>query len=378
MPGPTALLLADALESAGAGPVDLGAADVAGETVEVFDAWCSDERSPAELWSMTTVQAWLPDGTEDPVEVLVAAVVAWNEALAALGEDPAWGGAERPFPSPAWAVESSGKDDWMDTVRGWYRPLWPCEGVRVIPTTGAADGAGDAARGFFDDAPDADAAAATEAVAAALGARANQPGDLAVRLLPGVAFGTGAHPTTRLCLAWLRRAATAQTTEEAAADGDGAELPRGASVVDYGAGSGVLALVALGLGAGSAAATDVDPLSVSACRRNAALNGRDGVPAALEAALCGWTSSEDDPLPGWVGRADVVVSNILRGPLLDLAPRLVGYARAGGWLCLSGVKEGDQADAVAARLVACGVEEGTVGVATLGGWALVVGRKSGG
>jgi ribosomal protein L11 methyltransferase len=132
------------------------------------------------------------------------------------------------------------------------------------------------------------------------------PAALNLRLDPGLAFGTGSHPTTRLCLRWLDR-----------------HLAAGASVIDYGCGSGVLAIAAKLLGAGTVTGVDIDPQAVIASRDNAA---RNGVAA---------TFFEPDafaPPP-----ADVVVANILSNPLRVLAPLICGLARSGGAVVLSGI-----------------------------------------
>ncbi len=139
-----------------------------------------------------------------------------------------------------------------------------------------------------------------------------------VELDPGLAFGTGTHPTTAMCLEWL----------------DGRDL-RGQTVVDYGCGSGILAIAALKLGASSALAVDIDPQALIATRENAA---RNGIGPEL-------TATGEPTLPG--ASADVLVANILAGPLVELAPRLAAAIRAGGELALSGVLA-EQVDAVTA------------------------------
>jgi len=150
-----------------------------------------------------------------------------------------------------------------------------------------------------------------------------------VRLDPGLAFGTGTHPTTALCLEWL----------------DGLDLA-GKSVIDYGAGSGVLAVAAALKGASSVIAIDHDPQALEATLDNAR---RNGVGDAILAVL-----PEDAGTP----RADVVVANILAGPLVTLAEAIADTVAPGGRLALSGVLE-DQADEVraayAARLSDCGI-----------------------
>lgn len=131
-----------------------------------------------------------------------------------------------------------------------------------------------------------------------------------ILLDPGLAFGTGNHPTTALCLEWL----------------DGAEL-QGKTVLDFGCGSGILAIAALKLGAIEALGVDIDPQALLATRDNAARNG-------IEAARLATMLPEDLPLER---PFDVLVANILMGPLIELAPRLTGHVRPGGELVLSGL-----------------------------------------
>jgi ribosomal protein L11 methyltransferase len=122
---------------------------------------------------------------------------------------------------------------------------------------------------------------------------------------PGLAFGTGSHPTTRLCLRWLDE-----------------NIHGGESVLDYGCGSGILAIAAMKLGAGSAHGIDVDAQAVQSSRDNA--NANHVVPKL--------------PLPeGTPQPADIVVANILTNPLKILAPLLAGATRLGGRIVLSGV-----------------------------------------
>ena len=133
----------------------------------------------------------------------------------------------------------------------------------------------------------------------------------AVNLLldPGLAFGTGTHPTTALCLEWL----------------DGQNLDN-CSVLDFGCGSGILAIAALLLGAPQAAGTDIDPQALQASRDNASRNGIDPArfPVYLPADL------PQQP-------AEVVVANILAGPLVSLAPQITALVKGGGRLALSGI-----------------------------------------
>jgi ribosomal protein L11 methyltransferase len=129
-----------------------------------------------------------------------------------------------------------------------------------------------------------------------------------VELDPGLAFGTGTHPTTALCLAWLD------------------SLPlEGKTVIDYGAGSGILAIAALKLGARRALAYDIDPQAVIATRENAEANG---VAGRLDVTL----RKHDLKEP-----AEVVIANILAGPLIELATEILDLTITGGTLALSGI-----------------------------------------
>jgi ribosomal protein L11 methyltransferase len=145
----------------------------------------------------------------------------------------------------------------------------------------------------------------------------------AVNLLldPGLAFGTGTHPTTALCLGAL----------------DAMDL-RGITAVDYGCGSGILATAALKLGARQVLAVDNDPQALVATRENAARNGI--APAALEIA-----DPESVDWAGWAHHADLVIANILAGPLMELSGVLLRFMRPGSTLLLSGLLV-SQADAL--------------------------------
>jgi ribosomal protein L11 methyltransferase len=138
-----------------------------------------------------------------------------------------------------------------------------------------------------------------------------------VRLDPGLAFGTGTHPTTAMCLQWL----------------DGAEL-NGKQVIDYGCGSGILALAAVKLGARRVFAVDHDPQALLATRENAERNSVERQVQTLqpEASLAS---------------ADVLLANILAGPLIEFALLFQTLVRPGGHVVLSGILA-DQADAVSA------------------------------
>jgi len=134
------------------------------------------------------------------------------------------------------------------------------------------------------------------------------PPAVCIQLDPGLAFGTGSHPTTRLCLAWLD-----------------SHLKGGETVLDYGCGSGILAIAAMRLGAARAIGVDIDPQAVAAATDNAVRNHIDAqfIDAATQLTSC----------------ADVVIANILANPLKLLAPVLRAHCRIGGSLVLSGVLE---------------------------------------
>ncbi|WPP44309.1 50S ribosomal protein L11 methyltransferase [Pseudomonas sp. AN-1] len=138
---------------------------------------------------------------------------------------------------------------------------------------------------------------------------APEPDAVNLLLDPGLAFGTGTHPTTALCLEWL----------------DGQDLA-GCTVLDFGCGSGILAIAALLLGAPQAVGTDIDPQALEASRDNADRNGID--PARFPVYL----PTDLPPQP-----ADVVVANILAGPLVQLAPTITALVKNGGRLALSGI-----------------------------------------
>ena len=163
-----------------------------------------------------------------------------------------------------------------------------------------------------------------------------------IRLDPGLAFGTGSHPTTRMCLRWIARHAQAS--------------PGWQRVLDYGCGSGILAIAAALHGAHEVVAVDIDPSAVSATRDNAGTNG-----VKLQAGLPSLAN----------GLHDVVLANILASPLKLLAPLLCGHVAPGGWLVLAGLLD-RQADELAAayapfiRLDVLDSEDG---------WSLMGGRR---
>jgi ribosomal protein L11 methyltransferase len=140
-----------------------------------------------------------------------------------------------------------------------------------------------------------------------------------IRLDPGLAFGTGTHPTTRMCLRWIAQ-----------------HPPRVQRVLDYGCGSGILAIAAAKFGAGSVDAVDIDPAAVASAQANAAANGvplRTGLPELAQ------------------GSYQLVLANILATPLKMLAPLLCAHVASGGQLVLAGILE-RQADELTAAYAA--------------------------
>jgi len=142
-----------------------------------------------------------------------------------------------------------------------------------------------------------------------------EAGAVVVRMDPGLAFGTGTHPTTALCLEWLDR-----------------HIVEDARIIDFGCGSGVLAIAAVRLGAGVAHCFDIDPQALTATSQNAAANDVQARVFICEAAAA---------LPRGV---DVLVANILSGPLCELAPTFAALVRGGGSIVLAGLLEHEAAD----------------------------------
>ena len=213
------------------------------------------------------------------------------------------------FPGRRVDVEFLADDDWVNAWRRFAR-VRRFGRLAIVPS--ALDGS-DAAAG---DAP--------VPVPAARRAAPAERTPVVMRLDPGLAFGTGSHPTTRLCLEWL--------AERLAARDVGA-----CSMLDYGCGSGVLAIAAKLLGAGRVVGVDHDPQALTAARANAT---RNGVSFVLEHSDA---YSEKATVP-----FDIVMANIVSGTLVELAPRLSGYVAPGGSLVLCGVLSGQVGEVVRA------------------------------
>ncbi|WAH58202.1 50S ribosomal protein L11 methyltransferase [Pseudomonas silvicola] len=172
---------------------------------------------------------------------------------------------------------------------------------------------------------------------------APEPGAVNLLLDPGLAFGTGTHPTTALCLEWL----------------DGQDL-KGRSVLDFGCGSGILAIAALLLGAEQAVGTDIDVQALEASRDNARRNGVADAQFPLYLP-------QDLPQV----QSDVLVANILAGPLVSLAPQLTGLVKPGGLLALSGILAEQGEEVAAAYAAAFDLDP----IANRDGWVRISGRR---
>lgn len=191
--------------------------------------------------------------------------------------------------APAFSVRNVADEDWVRLTQSQFAPIHIGKNIWVVPS--------------WHEAPDPDA--------------------LILELDPGLAFGTGSHPTTRLCMEWLE-----------------AHPAPGKSVLDYGCGSGILAMVAKKMGAGDVAGVDIDPQAIESARANAERNGCE-----IDYYLPdGFAVSEKAQHAS--GRFDTVVANILSSPLKLMAPMLAGRVAPGGALILSGVLA-RQADEVA-------------------------------
>ena len=240
----------DALLAAGALSVDLSDPRAGGEgEIPVY----AEPGSESTLWPMSRVAA-LFDARTDAHAALQEAARALDLAL------------------PAAESLSVPEQDWVRATQAQFEPIRIEDDLWIVPSWHAPP----------------------------------RPDAIVLRLDPGVAFGTGSHATTRLCLKWLRRT-----------------LRGGERVLDYGCGSGILAIAAARLGAVDVLGTDIDPQAIAASRANAASNGAR---ARFELP---------DHLPQRTH--DVVVANILANPLILLAPLLAAATAPGGRIALSGI-----------------------------------------
>jgi ribosomal protein L11 methyltransferase len=258
---PVAEAWSDALLDAGALSVDVS--DPLAGTADESPLYGEPGEAVAQRWNWSRVVA------------LFAADFDWRSALREVAQSLAQ-------PVPAHETFPVADQDWVRQTQAQFGPIEIARGLWIVPSWSAVP----------------------------------EPGAISLRLDPGLAFGTGSHPTTRLCLEWLQQT-----------------LAGGESVLDYGCGSGILAIAAAKLGAGRVAGVDVDPQAVRASEANARQNGVAAV------------FVEPDALPP--AASDVVVANILANPLILLAPALAHRVVAGGRIALSGILE-EQADSVIA------------------------------
>ena len=278
--------LADALMDAGA----LSA------SIEDADAGTPDEKpqfgEPGSVttpgWDRSRVVALLEAGT-DVDELLSACAPA--AGLTAI---------------PSYTTVPVEEQNWVQLTQAQFEPIRVSDRLWIVPS--------------WHEAPDPEA--------------------IIIVLDPGMAFGTGSHPTTRLCLEWLDRT-----------------VEGGESLLDYGCGSGILAIAAARLGATPVTGVDIDPQAVVAAEYNAERN-------AVTARFA-------DSAHAIEGQFDIVVANILSNPLKALAPAICGHVRAGGRLALSGILA-EQAD----DLIACYAPYLPLTVAdTRDGWVCLSGVK---
>jgi len=279
--------LSDALFAAGALAVDVGDAD-AGTLAE--RAAFGEPGATTEPWQRSVVSALFEAGEEAFAKVVGACA----QAGIPCTDGP--------------RIEQVGDQDWVRLTQSQFKPLQIGERFWIVPS--------------WESAPD--------------------PAAINLVLDPGAAFGTGSHPTTRLCLQWLIE-----------------HLRGGEVVLDYGCGSGILAIAAMKLGASRALGIDIDPQAVLAARANAMQN-------RIAAEFRDPDRSDDT-------RFDVVLANILANPLIVLAPLLARVTRAGGRIVLSGVLD-TQAEEVA-EAYAPWFEVSTARVVE--GWALITGSRHG-
>ncbi len=240
------------------------------------------------------------DPARDPAKV-AALFRPDTDVSSALAAAAACSGIE---PAPGYSVSRVADRDWVCETQDQFPPIQITPKLYVVPS--------------WSQPPDASA--------------------VSVRLDPGLAFGTGGHPTTRLCLRWLSDT-----------------IRGGESVIDYGCGSGILAIAALKLGAARAIGVDNDEDALKTSRANAAQND-------VSAQFCLPRDCRDEP-------ADIVVANILLHPLTELAPRLAELCR--GYIALSGVLEREREELERCYAQWFAIEPGRSDE----GWALVVGSR---
>lgn len=244
--------LSDALLARGA--LSVGVEDADAGTERETPQFGEPGHSPAPLWAHSRIVALFDKAADVP---LIAAAAAGEAGLGA---------------TPPYDITEVAEQDWVRLTQSQFEPIRINERLWIVPS--------------WHEAPD--------------------PQAINLELDPGLAFGTGSHPTTRLCLEWLC-----------------SHVHAGASVLDYGCGSGILAIAASKLGGGRVVGVDIDDNALAAAAGNAARNH-----ATVQLA------HSRHPLDM---SFDIVVANILTNPLCVLAPLLIERARPGALIALSGI-----------------------------------------
>ena len=247
--------LSEALLELGALSVDLLDADA--DTPDEQAIFGEPGEPPPGVWQHNRVSALFDDDRD------VAAIL--REAAIRIGLKEI----------PEYRIETLADNDWVRLTQSQFDPIPISSRLWIVPTWHTP----------------------------------SDPDAINIVLDPGLAFGTGSHPTTRLCLRWLDN-----------------NIKGGESVLDYGCGSGILAIAALKLGAACAVGIDVDSQAVIASRDNAAANRVENIQFCLP---------DEAPQDAY----DLVVANILTNPLRLLAPLLANATRQGGQIVLSGILE---------------------------------------
>jgi len=257
--------LSDALMSMGA--LSVGIEDADAETPDELPIFGEPGIGEPGVWQRNVVSALFEEGLDLAAVARKAAITAGMDQL-------------------RYTTEAVPEQDWVRATQSQFDPIHVADRLWIVPS--------------WHNAP--------------------QPDAINIVLDPGLAFGTGSHPTTHLCLAWLC-----------------SHLQGGEKILDYGCGSGILAIAAKKLGAGEVLGVDIDPQAIIASRQNAEQND-------VSADFC-----HPDAMPA--GEADVVVANILSIPLKMLAPLLAKGCRTGGRISLSGIlaEQADEVSAVYAR-----------------------------
>jgi ribosomal protein L11 methyltransferase len=264
-----------------------------------IDASQAEALSEALLEAGADSVAIEPAGARMRLSALIAADADGVALVAAAARAAA-------LPPPEFSIARLEDEDWVRRSQAQFGPIHIAERLWIVPS--------------WHTPPD--------------------PAAVVVRLDPGLAFGTGSHVSTRLVLQYLER-----------------NLQDGERVLDYGCGSGILAIVAGKLGAGEITATDIDPQALETTAANAAKNG-----VALSLAAPEFLAP---------GTFDLVLANILAAPLITLEPLFAARTRAGGRVVLSGILESQ-----AAEVAATYARDFDVGlIAAAEGWALVGGQR---